>query len=256
MLEYASFPEQRHTFIRKILQDEGRVVCTELSSRLNVSEHTVRRDLKELASEGVCKRVHGGAVAILPRTDNLQARAADSSSEKRLLALGAVKLIKQGSCIFVDAGSTNLQLAKALPDDLALTVVTNSPLIAVEAMKHPLCETIILGGRLDKQTGGSLGITAQLQLNAIHFDQTFLGACAMDPEQGVSAFNYEDAEFKKVLIARSNEIIVALTAEKFPAITRYCVASCDEISVLLVEESRSKDKIAAFADKDLTITLV
>lgn len=256
MLEYASFPEQRHTFIRKILQDEGRVVCTELSSRLNVSEHTVRRDLKELASEGVCKRVHGGAVAILPRTDNLQARAADSSSEKRLLALGAVKLIKQGSCIFVDAGSTNLQLAKALPDDLALTVVTNSPLIAVEAMKHPLCETIILGGRLDKQTGGSLGITAQHQLNAIHFDQTFLGACAMDPEQGVSAFNYEDAEFKKALIARSNEIIVALTAEKFPAITRYCVASCDEISVLLVEEIRSKDKIAAFAGKDLTITLV
>ena len=66
MLDYAAFPEQRQVLIQQILQENGRVVCSDLASRLNVSEHTIRRDLHELSKEGFCKKVYGGAVMMLP----------------------------------------------------------------------------------------------------------------------------------------------------------------------------------------------
>ena len=62
MLDYAAFPEQRQALIYQILQENGRVICSELANRLGVSEHTIRRDLHELSKDGVCKKVYGGAV--------------------------------------------------------------------------------------------------------------------------------------------------------------------------------------------------
>lgn len=62
MLDYAAFPQQRQALICQILQENGRVVCAELAARLQVSEHTIRRDLHELSREGFCKKVYGGAV--------------------------------------------------------------------------------------------------------------------------------------------------------------------------------------------------
>ncbi len=66
MLDYAAFPQQRQALICQILQENGRVVCAELAARLQVSEHTIRRDLHELSREGFCKKVYGGAVLSLP----------------------------------------------------------------------------------------------------------------------------------------------------------------------------------------------
>ena len=70
MLDYAAFPEQRRALIYQILQENGRVICSELANRLGVSEHTIRRDLHELSKDGVCKKVYGGAVIALlnPKT--------------------------------------------------------------------------------------------------------------------------------------------------------------------------------------------
>lgn len=253
MLDYAAFPEQRQALIRELLQQEGRVVCAALSARLKVSEHTVRRDLKELAAEGVCKRVHGGAVSIMTDGGELTRRASEPSGEKLALAQAAARLIKPGACLFIDAGSTNLELAKVLPAGLALTVVTNSPLVAAAALAQPECEVIMLGGVIQRKTGGSLGITAQSQLQGIHFDQTFLGACALDPEQGVTAFDFQDAEFKRAVIAQSSEVIVALTAHKFPGVARFAVAGCEEISTLLVDRAAMGNKLALLEDKEVSI---
>ena len=74
MLDYAAFPDQRQALIYQILQENGRVICTELAARLGVSEHTIRRDLHELCKEGVCKKVYGGAVISLPESADIAAR--------------------------------------------------------------------------------------------------------------------------------------------------------------------------------------
>ena len=253
MLDYADFPEQRQSLIRQLLASEGRVVGTALAERLQVSEHTIRRDLQELAREGVCKRVYGGAVSVVPPSGDLAARAEQGSAEKARLAAACAGLVKAGSCIFIDAGSTNLAFAHALPDDLAFTAATNTPAIAVALMAHPLCEVIMLGGRLQRQTGGSVGITAQQQAAQIYFDQLFLGGCALDADEGLTVFDYEDAAFKKAMIVRSDEVIVAMTAEKVPGVARHHVAACEEIAVLVMENRLPATTLAAFKEKNIRL---
>ncbi|WP_192457016.1 DeoR/GlpR family DNA-binding transcription regulator [Musicola keenii] len=253
MLDYASFPEQRQSLIRELLQKEGRVVCAMLSQTLQVSEHTIRRDLQELAREGVCKRVYGGAVSISPSSGNFTLRVNDNSAGKTQLGKTAAALIRSGGCIFIDSGSTNLEVAKALAPDIALTVVTGSPAIALALINHPRIEVIMLGGRLDTLSGGSLGATAQRQLAAIYFDQCVLGACALDAEAGVTVFNFQDAELKQAVVRQSNEVIIAITSEKIPAIARYRVADCSDITTLVVEQDLSLDKLAGFVGKALNI---
>lgn len=253
MLDYAAFPEQRQERIRQILQESGRVVCTELASQMNVSEHTIRRDLHELSKEGYCKKVYGGAVLQLPDAGSFFSREQKISAEKHTIAQKAATLVQAGGCIFIDAGTTNLALAKALPADLNVTVVTNSPAIAAELLHHPLCEVIVTGGQIQRASGGTVGATAASQIQDIIFDQAFIGGCAMDPEAGLTGFDFADCEFKKAVIARSTQTIVALTADKLPGVARFVVAKCRDIDVLVVEEGMEQGVFGALAAQDVRI---
>lgn len=253
MLDYAAFPEQRQERIRQILQESGRVVCTDLASQMKVSEHTIRRDLHELSKEGYCKKVYGGAVLQLPDAGNFFSREQKISAEKHTIAQKAATLIQAGGCIFIDAGTTNLALAKALPADLNVTVVTNSPAIAAELLHHPLCEVIITGGQIQRASGGTVGATAASQIQGIIFDQAFIGGCAMDPETGLTGFDFADCEFKKAVIAQSTQTIVALTADKLPGVARFVVAKTRDIDVLVVEEGMEQGIFDALAAQDVRI---
>jgi len=253
VLDYAAFPEQRQSLIRELLLKEGRVVCVKLSQELQVSEHTIRRDLQELAREGVCKRVYGGAVSISSASGNFATRMEEGQAGKALLGRAGAQLIRDGGCVFIDAGTTNLAVAKAIPPELVLTVVTNAPAIAAEAMNLPRLEVIMLGGRIQARTGAALGITPLKQVEDMRFDQCFLGACALDAAEGLTVFDYDDAEFKRALVCQSNEVIVALTSDKIPSVARYKVMSCEEISTLVVEHHVLRDKVAPFIEKGVDV---
>lgn len=253
MLDYAAFPEQRQDLIRKILQENGRVVCTELATQMKVSEHTIRRDLHELSKEGLCKKVYGGAVLQLPDAGNFLSREPKNNAKKDMIAHKAASLIKSGGCIFIDTGTTNLALAKALPADLKVTIVTNSPAIAAELLRHAQCEVIMTGGQIQRASGGTVGATAASQIQGVIFDQAFIGGCAMDPEMGLTGFDFADCEFKKAVIAQSNQTIVALTTDKIPGVARFVVAKSSDIDVLVVETSMSAEVLDAFATQDVRI---
>ena len=256
MLDYAAFPEQRQALIFQILQENGRVICSELANRLGVSEHTIRRDLHELSKDGVCKKVYGGAVITLPESEDIDVRKSINVAKKSNIAQRCARLVKSGSCIFIDTGSTNLAMAEALPAELALTGVTNSPEIAAVLLKKPLFEVIMLGGVVQRSSGGCVGASAIAQVQDILFDQGFIGGCAMSPESGLMGFDYADCEFKKAVIKQCNETIVALTAEKIPAVARYVVTESSNIDVIVVEDNISKEYATAFQAHDIRIYTV
>lgn len=241
MQDYVAFPDQRQNVILQHLDEYGAVNCSALSVEMNVSEHTIRRDLKELEKNGLCKKVHGGAVKIIRQDEGFDVRVSTISSIKRALSSKVVSLIRKNACLFLDSGSTNLEIARALPEDFALTVVTNSPLIATETDKNPGCEVILLGGKLYSRVGGCLGITTLDQLSTFHFDQTILGVCAFDITHGLTAFIYEDAEFKRQVVKRSNEIIIPLNMEKASGVAKYVVAASDEISTLVIPQATPRE---------------
>lgn len=256
MLDYAAFPQQRQALICQILQENGRVVCSELASRLNVSEHTIRRDLHELSKDGFCKKVYGGAVMNLPEAGDYSERKDKNAATKLRIAQKCARLVKPGGCIFIDTGTTNLTMAEALPAELALTVVTNSPEIAAELLKKPLYDVVMLGGQVQRASGGCVGASAVAQLQGVLFDQGFIGGCAMAPESGLTGFDYADCEFKKAVIKQCSEIIVGLTSDKIPAVARFVVAQSGDIDVLVVEENISREYRDTFREHDIRIYTV
>ncbi|MCB6184441.1 DeoR/GlpR family DNA-binding transcription regulator [Leeia sp. TBRC 13508] len=233
MSDYAVFPDQRQAAIRERLQKFGRVVCIHLAEEMGVSEHTIRRDLQELANQGYCKKVYGGAVSIAPGGQDFERRLENNVDEKSQLAKVASPIFRNNTCIFIDAGTTNLCLAQAIPLNVKLTVVTHSPAIAVEVLKHPLCEVVLLGGKMSKQLGAATGVSVIKQLEEIYFDLCVLGVCGFDIDEGVTAFDYEDAEMKKILVKQSSEVLIALTAEKISSVANFKVTPLQNVSYLV-----------------------
>jgi len=188
-------PNQRHEVILATLQQEGRVLAVDMAERLKTTEATIRRDLRQLAAQNLCKRIYGGALAPTPASGPISSRLHLSSNEKQALALAALELLKEGQIIFLDAGSTHLYLADLLPRDQRLTVVTNALSIASKMLEQPGIHTILIGGELDADIGGCVDAKAVQEIDGFHFDLAFTGICAYDPISGFSAMSYQDAQF-------------------------------------------------------------
>lgn len=253
MVDFDAFPEQRQAFIQQILAEKGRVVSADLVSLLNVSEHTIRRDLQKLAREGICKRVYGGAVSQLKQSATFETRMTQSVTEKTTVGKKCAQLIKANSCIFIDAGSTYLTMASYIPNEMELTIVTNSPQIASLLSSRTHGELILLGGKVNPLTGSTMSTDTVNQIRNMVFDQTFIGVCGLDPQAGLSAVYYEDACFKKEVIAQSNEVIAAVIADKISQVARYKVATCEEIDIVVVSR---ESNIQGFENLNMHIEVV
>src|ERR1700728_3403779 len=129
-----ALPEERQREILRRLNSHGRVVAAELAAAFAISEDSIRRDLRELAARGLCRRVYGGALPVGPDLPPVSLRRGLQVEAKLRLAHQAASLVRAGQTILIDAGSTNSAIADALPDRMDLTVVTTAPDIAQRLM--------------------------------------------------------------------------------------------------------------------------
>src|SRR5262249_25072302 len=148
------------------LRRDGRILARETADALGVSEDTIRRDLRELAAERLLLRVHGGALPASPATENLVARRTISPQEKTALARVASQMPRPGQVIFLDGGTTTLELARHIDRGLRATIVTHSPTIAAELVEHR-AEVLIVGGRLFKHSMVAVGAAAAETIRGI-----------------------------------------------------------------------------------------
>ncbi|WP_268801175.1 DeoR/GlpR family DNA-binding transcription regulator [Pseudomonas huanghezhanensis] len=246
---HEAFPGERQQLISDRLALHGRVIAADLASEFGVSEHSIRRDLGALATAGLCKRVYGGAIVLPAAEGPMAVRVRQDTARKNSLGQAAASLLSAGQHLFIDAGSTNMAIACAINPELQLTITTNSPLIAVELMKLPCAEVIVLGGQVSPLAGGVIGLCAVQQLQRFNFDLCFLGACAIDPDHGVTAFGLEDAAFKRAVVEASGQVVVAVTNEKLSSVAHYQVASCEEVTALVVESAAPRERLDPFRSR-------
>lgn len=243
--ESGLLPEQREQLIIERLRANGRVLAAALAAELQTSEHTVRRHLRDLADQGLCKRVYGGALLISPADKPAAVRMSEALERKARLAAAAVSIVRPKQIILLDAGSTNVAIAAALPDNADLTVVTNSPEACTRLLNRPGFDVILIGGRIARGAAGSLGATSLLQIQQIRADLCFLGACAFDPDEGVAAFDAEDAELKRAMLKASGQLAIALTSEKLMTAAPYAVAPSASVDYLFVETDVPAARVAS-----------
>lgn len=244
--------KQRHVLIQQRLLAEGRVLALDLAQQLNVSEDTIRRDLRDLAAAGLCQRVYGGALPMAPVFGDISQREGESRDRKWQLAQAAVALVEAGQILFIDAGSTNLAIAEALPE-IALTVVTNAPGIAMALMRRPNIEVILIGGKLDQASGACLGAKALRDIERIRTDRCFIGACGIHPEAGLTAFSYEEAEFKRTIAAMSKSAVVVAASEKLGTAAPFFVLPAGQLSHLVIEADVSVEQADAYASAGVQV---
>ena len=245
--------DERHNFIRKELASKGRVLAGELATRFGVSEDTARRDLRELAKAGDCRRVYGGAITPAPQGQSIGTRLATFSAEKLQLAAAAVKLIETGQSLFIDSGSTNILVAKAIPIDVELTVATNSLGVAAALAGHPHVKLIVLGGVHDGELGACVGADTLRSISQFNADRYFLGSCGVDSTRGATAFDAAEAEVKRAMASNSASIVVTAITEKLETAAPFRVVGPEAIGHLVVENDAPDEVLRKFGKQGTII---
>jgi DeoR/GlpR family transcriptional regulator of sugar metabolism len=239
-----SLPDERQQIILERLSRRERVLAGDLAREFRTSEDTIRRDLRELAAAGKCRRVYGGALPLSPASGSLAARQAEAPERKAALGRAAAALVRSGQVVFFDAGSTNAAIARALPDGLGVFIATNAPDIAADLVGKPGVELIVIGGRVDPRSGAALGARALRDVGEIRVDLAFLGACAVDVESGVAAFDAEEGEFKRLIAERAKAVAAAVTTDKLGTAAPFAVAPTSRLTHLVVEADAPESALA------------
>ena len=237
---------ERRRSILQTLQRNGKVLASELSKTLLVSEDTIRRDLRELAAAGELQRVHGGALLYSTTTASFTTRTQQAPEAKTAIAKAAVGLIEQDQVIILDGGTTLLQMAQHLPTDLRATIITHSPPIALALAEYPKIEVILIGGRLYKHELVTVGASTLEAFRNIRAYLCFLGINSLHPEAGISTQDLEESYVKRAMIASATNVVALTAAEKLGTIAPYIIGPLSKLTHLVTEQGVSDEVLAPY----------
>ena len=224
---------ERHAYILQQINIHNKVLSSDLSEQLKVSEDTVRRDLQQLDKEGKLNKVHGGALSksfqVSINTDVY------SVTEKRIIAQKAAQLIKDGMFIILGGGTTVRELVKALPEDLSATFITPSIPTALALLNHPAIEVIFIGNQLSKTTQMAMDLEVAECLKNINADYCFLGTNSIDAEAGITDLEWETIEVKRAIMKSSRKVAALAISAKLNSIQHLKVCGMEQIDLLITE---------------------
>jgi DeoR/GlpR family transcriptional regulator of sugar metabolism len=244
---------ERRTIILEALGRDGRVVASELSARFGVSEDTVRRDLRELAEEGLLMRVYGGAVRKSPVSRAYSRRKTEFLPAKSAIGEAAVKLIREGQVLFIDGGTTPLEVAIHLPPDLRVTIVTHSLPVASALAEHPNAQVIVLGGSLYRDSLVMVGATTAEAYRQIHADLCVLGIASIHPRIGLGVLNQEEAEVKRAMLAGAAEVMVVASGEKLNTVAPFLIGPVSLVTRLVTDPEVPDEALQAYREAGVEV---
>lgn len=236
----------RQRQIHEYIAQSGEVRIAELSERYRVTEMTIRRDLEKLEEGGSVKRTFGGAIYVY-RDVALQERSGMLTGEKEQIGRLAASLIAPGESVFLDGGTTTLQIARALPPGLRITVVTNALNIAAELSAKQI-PAIMTGGMLHGPTLSLIGPIAAQSLAGMAFDRAFLGATGLSDTHGFSNSNLYEAEIKRLAIRQAADVSVVLDHSKFGARVLVSFAALGDVRRIVTDRAPTGELARACAD--------
>jgi len=204
------YAEERQQHILERARARGRVDVATLAEDLDVTPETVRRDLTILERHGHLRRVHGGAIPVerLGFELGMEARSERLVAEKERIAKAAMDHVPAEGTILLDAGTTTLRLAEAIPRDLTLTVVTNSLSAAGVLAGHANVSLYLLGGRVRGRTLAAVGSWATSALQDICVDVAFMGTNGLTVARGLTTPDQSEAAAKRAMIGAARRSVV------------------------------------------------
>jgi DeoR family fructose operon transcriptional repressor len=218
----------------ELLEHTGEVKVTGLREKFGVTEMTVRRDLEKLERTGRVKRTFGGAIMVT-KDIALTERAGVHIAEKMKIGKYAAGQISPGDSVFLDGGTTTLQIVRHLQPEMRITVVTNALNLAVELMDKNI-PTLVTGGMVLETTSTLIGPVCVETIAKMAFDRVFLGTTGISPQHGFSNSNMYEAEIKRQVITRAGEVNIVADRSKFDVQDLFSFAELDKAHRLLTDD--------------------
>ena len=236
----------RRSEIVQYLQQNERASTQLLSQLFDVSEVTIRNDLKELEKRAWINRIHGGAEVVqrLQFEQSFAERQALNLEAKKCIARTAVSLVQTGSTIILDSSTTTFQLALLLKDMNDIRVVTNNLHVVSLLSSNKAIELIVVGGILRGETASIVGPPAEEMLARWHAEQGFFGAAGFTEERGLTDVDIREARVKQAMIAVVDKVNVLLDGSKFGQQAFSTYASLAEIDELITDQPISAEYAA------------
>ena len=244
--------KERQAFILRNVNLHNRLLVTDLSEEIKVSEDTIRRDLQELAEDGKLIKVHGGALS-KSFHNSFNSSAVYAMENKKIIAQKAVTLIKNGMFVLTSGGTTMIEMAKALPLDLHATFITGSVPAAFEYMKHPNIEIILIGDKLSKGSQITVGGEAIAKIKQIRADICFLGINALHIAHGLTDNDWEVVQVKKAMMESAQKTVLLTISEKINTTQRIRICDTKDIDVLITELKEDDQQLQSFKNLDLQV---
>lgn len=230
-------PVERQNRILKFARRDGTVRTIDLARDFDVAEETIRRDLDFLSRRGHLKRTHGGAIDISATLAELphDERESQQLEEKAAIAKEAIRLIAPGETILLDASSTALQIALALPPSLPVRVVSYSLAVTERLTGQENVEIVQLGGVYDARGRRFSGLLTEMSLRALRIDRFFFSSGGLDPVRGFSEPNAEQASLKRAMLEHSAWNCAVIDHTKMGAQAEFFFAKPEEVAVVITD---------------------
>lgn len=245
--------EERQQQILNRLKESYKISITSLSSELNVSDDTLRRDLTEMDRHGLLTKIHGGAIAKSGIPAEFTGRLKQDIRQKQSLAAKVVPLFQKGDVILIDGGTSNLEVVRQLPPDMELTIYTNSFPLVSELMGRRGIEVVFLGGSLFRSSQVTVGVSVFQALQTIYADWLVLGVCSVHPKLGMSGPDREESTIKRLMLERANKRIVIADNHKLNKAENYIIGSLGDVDYLILEDDNIDEAKDAFSKYKCTI---
>lgn len=245
--------QERQELILSEVTANNKVHSADLSLKLNVSEDTIRRDLKELADLGYLKKVHGGAMANPVGPQHEKQQSISHESERLEMISKCLPLIQPNAILIIEGSESAAVLADQLPSDFPLTVFTNSLPVATRLLTAHHVDTFFIGGKISLKNRGTMGTEVVQNLSDIQADLCFMEFSGIHPEIGLTESDREYAITLKAMLKAATEIVGLSLSKDLGHLQPFRVATMDKLSKLVTELETPAESLSPFEKKGVEI---
>lgn len=232
--------DERRDAIVALINEKSNITFAELKKRFpQVSDMTIRTDLKALDEAKRIVRVHGGAKSVeqvIGNDDLLGKRAVRNVEAKQLIAEKAIKLVRPNTTVFIDSGSTTTLMANLFPD-VQCVIFTNSLSCGIELSKLTKARVYMVGGLLNRNSLSVVGYSALKEMDPVNYDMAFLGATSYDDQLGFTCESAEDNAIKRMVISKSVQNIILMDASKLGRRGSFTIGQLNEVTDVVMDEN-------------------
>ena len=246
--------ERRNQIIKKI-KTTRTIKVVDLVNEYQVSIETIRRDLEYLEKAGYLRRVYGGAVleGLYGEEPDFANREIINFHEKLAIGKRAAELIEDGDTIFVDVGTTVLEVVQNFGDKKDLTVITNATLIAHQIVKYDKFRVILLGGELRRGELSVAGPICEEELSRFYANKMLMGVGGISLWSGVTDYHFSEANIRRLMLERSSKVIAIADYSKFGVTAMNAICPISKIDKLVTDWTVPKKTISEFSDAGIDI---